>query len=177
MVILIKSTLTNWVIYFSFVNVFFPSKFPHKTTSVEICAVWVSQRHAITFLESVKKNSNFSKTSEWQETLRRKANKSYYKTAVRNDPVPRKLYKKNCKLDSGKCHAIIEVIEAIIEVYFELLVTIFHAQISCSCHSKFVKIISILMLRVAITVFVYISFPASTKTFWLVTCPTNSGQK
>ena len=67
--------------------------------------------------------------------------------------------------------------KAIIEVYFELLVTNFYAQISCSCHSKFVKIISILMHRIAITVFVYISFPASTKMFWLVTCPTNSGQK
>ena len=42
---------------------------------------------------------------------------------------------------------------------------------------KIYEIISILMLRRAITVFVYISFPASIKMFWLVTCPTNSGQK
>ena len=67
--------------------------------------------------------------------------------------------------------------KAIIEVYFELLVANFYAQISCSCHSKFEKIISILMLRIAITVSVYISFPASAKMFWLVTCPTNLGQK
>ena len=67
--------------------------------------------------------------------------------------------------------------KAIIEVYFELLVTNFYAQISCSCHSKFVKIISILMHRIAITVFVYISFPVSSEIFWLVTCPANSGQK
>ena len=87
---------------FSFANVFFPSKFPHKTKSVEICAVWVSQRHAITFLKSVKQNSNFSQTFEWQEIPRRKTNKSYYKTAVRNDPGNDT--KKICKLDSGKCH-------------------------------------------------------------------------
>ena len=67
--------------------------------------------------------------------------------------------------------------KAVIEVYFKLLVTNFYAQISCSCHSKFVKIIFILVHRIAITVFVCISFPASTKMFWLVTCPTNSGQK
>ena len=57
--------------------------------------------------------------------------------------------------------------KAIIEVYFELLAAIFYAQISCSCHSKFVKIISILMHLIAITVFVYINFPSSTKMFWL----------
>ena len=67
--------------------------------------------------------------------------------------------------------------KAIIEVYFELLVTNFYNQISCSCHSKFVKIIAILMHRIAINVFVYISFSPSTKMFWLVTCPTNLGQK
>ena len=53
--------------------------------------------------------------------------------------------------------------KAIIEVYFELLVTNFYAQISCSCHSEFVK---------TLTVFVYISFPASTKMFSLGTYPT-----
>ena len=67
--------------------------------------------------------------------------------------------------------------KAITEVYFELLVTNFYAQISCSCHSKFVKMISILMHCIAITVFVYLSFPKSTKMFWLATCPANSGQK
>ena len=67
--------------------------------------------------------------------------------------------------------------KAIIEVYFEPLVTNFYAQISFSCHSKFMKIISILMHRIAITVFVCLSFPASTKMFWLVTCTANSGQK
>ena len=66
--------------------------------------------------------------------------------------------------------------KSIIEVYLELLVTNFYAQISCSGHLKFVKIISILM-HIAITVFVYISFPASTKMFGLVTCPANSRQK
>ena len=55
----------------------------------------------------------------------------------------------------------------------KLLVTNFYAQISCSCHSKFVKIISVLMHHINITVFVYISFPASTKMFWLVSYPTN----
>ena len=67
--------------------------------------------------------------------------------------------------------------KAITEVYFELLVTNFYAQISCNCHSKFVKIRPILMNRIASAVFVYKSFPASTKMFWLVTCPANSGQK
>ena len=148
--------------YFSFANVFFPS--------VEICAVWVTQRHAIAFLKSVKQKSNFSQTFEWQGILRRKTNKSYDKTAVRNDPGNSTKKIVNLILENA-------MLKAIIEVYFELLVTNFYAQISCSCHSKFVKIISILMHRIAITVFVYISFPASTKMFWLVTCPTNSGQK
>ena len=67
--------------------------------------------------------------------------------------------------------------KTIIEVYFELLVTNFYPQISCSCHSKFEKTIPILMHRIASAVFVYISFPVSTKMFWLVSCPTNSGQK
>ena len=140
------------------------------TTSVEICGVWVTQRHAIAFAKPVKQKSNFSQTFEWQEILRRKANKSYDKTAVRNDP--RNNTKKIVNLILKNCMS-----NAIIENYFELLLTNFYAQISCSCHSKFVKIISILMNRIAIAVFVYISFPASTKIFWLVTCPTNSGQK
>ena len=67
--------------------------------------------------------------------------------------------------------------KAIIEAYFKLLVTIFYAQISCSCYLKFVKIIFIFMHLIAITVVVYKGFLASTKMFWLVTCPTNSGQK
>ena len=132
--------------------------------------MWVTQRHAIAFLKSVKQKSNFSQTFEWQEILRRKTNKSYDKTAVRNDPGNSTKKIVNLILENA-------MLKAIIEVYFELLVTNFYAQISCCCHSKFVKIISILMHRIAITVFVYISFPASTKMFWLVTCPANSGQK
>ena len=60
--------------------------------SVEICAVWVTQTHAIVFQKSVKQKSNFSQTFEWekkwekQTNLRRKTNKSYDTTAVRNDP-------------------------------------------------------------------------------------------
>ena len=54
--------------------------------SVEVCTVWVIQIHAITFLKSVKQISNFSQTFEWQEIPRRKINKSYDKTTVRNDP-------------------------------------------------------------------------------------------
>ena len=46
--------------------------------------------------------------------------------------------------------------KAIIEVYFELLVTNFYDQIFCSCHSKIVKIISILMHCIAVTLFIYI---------------------
>ena len=137
---------------------------------LQICAMWVTQRHAIASLKSLKQKSNFSETFEWQEILRRKTNKSYDKTAVRNDPGNSTKKIVNLILENA-------MLKAIIEVYFELLVTNFYAQISCSCHSKFVKIISILMHRIAITVFVYISFPASTKLFWLVTCPTNSGQK
>ena len=135
--------------YFSFANVFFPSKFPHKTTSVEICAVWVSQRHAITFLKSVKQNSNFSQTFEWQEILRRKTNKSYDKTALRNDPWNNRKKNPNLILENS-------MPKAIIEVYFELLVTNFYDQIFCSCHSKIVKIISILMHCIAVTLFIYI---------------------
>ena len=58
----------------------------YTKTSVEICAVWVTQRHAITFLKSVKQISIFSETFEGQEILRRKTNKSYEKTATQNDP-------------------------------------------------------------------------------------------
>ena len=65
--------------------------------------MWVTQWHAISFLKSVKHKSNFSQTFEWQEILRRKTNKSYDKTALRNDPGNGT--KKNCKLDSGKSHA------------------------------------------------------------------------
>ena len=140
------------------------------TTSVEICGFWVTERRAIDFLKPVKQKWNFSQTFGWQEILRRKANKSYDKTAVRNDPRNNTKKIVNLILKNSMSNAIIEN-------YFELLLTNFYAQISCSCHSKFVKIISILMNRIAIAVFVYISFPASTKIFWLVTCPTNSGQK
>ena len=131
--------------------------------------MWVRQWHAISFLKSVKHKSNFSQTFEWQEILRRKTNKSYDKTAVRNNPGNNTIKIVNLILENG-------MPKAIIEVYFELLVTNFYAQISCSCHSKFAKIISILMHPIAITVFVYISFPTSTKMFWLVTCSTNWGQ-
>ena len=84
-----------------------------------------------------------------------KKNKSYDKTALWN-----KQYKKVVNL-------ILEnpMPKAITEVYFELLVTNFYAQISCSCHSKFAKIISILMHRIAITVFVYTIFPGQPKCF------------
>ena len=138
------------------------------TTSVEIWAVWVTQKHAIPFLKSVKQKSNFSQTFKWQEILRRKTNKSYDKTTARKDPGNNT--KKFVDLILGN-----DMPKAIIVVYFEFLLTNFYAQIYCSCHSNFVKIISILIHRLAITVFVYISFPASIKMFWLVTCPTNSG--
>ena len=82
-----------------------------------------------------------------QEILRRKTNKSYDKTVVRNDPGNNTKKPVNLILENAMA-------KAIIEVYFELLVTNFYAQISCSCHSKFVKTISILMHRIAITVFV-----------------------
>ena len=48
--------------------------------------MWVTQRHAIAFLKSLKRKSNFSETFECQEILRRKTKKSYDKTAVQNDP-------------------------------------------------------------------------------------------
>ena len=99
-----------------------------------------------------------------------KKNKSYDKTNARNDPGKNTKKIVNLILENG-------MPKSIIEVYFELLVANFYAQISCSCHSKFLKIISILMHRIAITVFVCINFPVSTKMFWLVTCPTNSRQK
>ena len=59
---------------------------------------------------------------------------------MRNDPGNDTKLIVNLILESA-------MFKAIIEVYFELLVTKFYTQISCSCHSKFLKIISILMLR------------------------------
>ena len=59
------------------------------------------------------------------------------------------------------------MLKAIVEVYSELSVTNFYAQIFCNRHSKFVKIIRILMHRTVSAVFVYISFPAFIKLFWL----------
>ena len=102
--------------------------------------------------------------------LRRKTHKSYDTTAVRNDPGNKTKKIVNLILENASPRAINKV-------YFELLVTNFYAQISCSRHSKFVKIIPILMHRIASAVFFYISFPASTKMFWLVTCSANSGQR
>ena len=54
--------------------------------STKICAVWVTQRHAVAFLKSVKQKSNFSQTFKSQKILRRKTNKTYDTTAVQNDP-------------------------------------------------------------------------------------------
>ena len=47
--------------------------------------MWVTQRHVITFLKSVKQIAIFSETFEGQEILRRKTNKSDEKTAIQND--------------------------------------------------------------------------------------------
>ena len=87
--------------------------FTNRTKSVEIYAVSITQRHAIVFLKSVKQNSNFSETFEWQEMLRRKTNKFHDTTAVQNDP-------------GNKTKKIVKLIlenamsKAIIEVYFEI---------------------------------------------------------
>ena len=78
--------------YSPFANVFFPGIFSQ-----------VTQRHAITFVKSVKEISIFSETFEGQEILRRKTNKSYDKTFIQNDPGNNT--KKNCKLDSENYHA------------------------------------------------------------------------
>ena len=80
--------------------------------------MWVTQRHVIAFLKSIKKKSNFSETLEWQEILRRKTNKSFDKTAVRNDPGNDPKTIVNLILENA-------IPKAIIEVYFELLVTNF----------------------------------------------------
>ena len=77
--------------------------------------MWVTQRHEIAFLKSLKQKSNFSETFEWQEILRRKTNKSYDKTAVQNDPGNNTKKIVNLILENA-------MPKAIIEVYFELLV-------------------------------------------------------
>ena len=97
--------------------------------SVEICAVWFTQRHAITFLKSVKQILIFSETFKGKEILRRKTNKFYEKTAIQNNPGNNTKKIVNLILE-------ITMPKAIIGVYFDLLVTNFYAQISCSCHSK-----------------------------------------
>ena len=57
--------------------------------------------------------------------------------------------KRSRKYDKKNVNLILEkaMPKTIIEVYFELLLTNFYAQISCSCHLKFAKIILILMHR------------------------------
>ena len=62
--------------------------------------------------------------------LRRKTHKSYDTTAVRNDPGTKTKKIVNLILENA-------MPKAITEVYFELLVTNFYAQISCSRHSKY----------------------------------------
>ena len=90
--------------------------------------------------------------------LRKKTNKFCDTNAVRNDPGNKTKEIVNLILENAMS-------KAITEVYFELLVTHFYPQISCSCHSKFVKITPILMHRLASAVFVYISFPRQPKCF------------
>ena len=169
LVTLIKSTLFNWVMYIFFANAFFPSKFPQIRQSLLkfVQGEWLED---ILFLQSVKQKLNFPQTFRWQEIPRRKTSKSYDTTAVRNDPGNKTKKIVNLILENG-------MLKAIIEVYFELLVTNFYAQISWSCHSMFVKIITILMHHTASTLFAYITFSTSTRMFWLVTCPAHLGQK
>ena len=65
LVILIKSTLFNWIMYFSFANVFFPSKFPHiqqRLSRFVQCGSCKDMQ--LLFLKSVKHKSNFSQTFE-----------------------------------------------------------------------------------------------------------------
>ena len=171
LLILIKSTLFNWVMYFSLANIFFPSIFPHIWQCQ--CQCGCSVGHAKTcscFSKFCKAKIEFFRNIWMTRNSEKKTSKSCNNTAVQNNPGNNTKKSVNLILE-------IAVPKAIIGVYLELLVTNFYAQISCCCHSKFVKIISILMHHIAITVFVYISFPASTKMFWLATCPTNSGQK
>ena len=55
----------------------------------KVCQDLCSVSHGKTcyyFLKSVKLKSNFSRRFKWQEILRRKTNKSYNTTAVKNDP-------------------------------------------------------------------------------------------
>ena len=122
----------------------------------KVCRDLCSVRHGKTcysFSKSVKQKSNFSQTFEWQEILRRKANKSYDKTAVWNGLEYKTKKIVNLILKNA-------MLKAIIKVYSELLVTNFYAQISCSLHSKFVKIITILSHLSDCAAFVYVSFPA-----------------
>ena len=102
--------------YFSFLNVFF---YIDDNVCRDLCSVG----HA-------KTSNCFSKIFkakiEWQVILKRKINKSYDKSAVRNDPGNNTKKIVNLILENATP-------KAITEVYFELSVTNFYAQISCSC--------------------------------------------
>ena len=76
--------------YFSFANAFFPSKFPQMRQSLSRFAQCGSGRHAIAFLKSVKYKSNFSNIRMTRNSENK--NKSYDKTALRNDPGKRILH-------------------------------------------------------------------------------------
>ena len=152
-----KYTMSLGCVLFFFANYFFPSKFLQIRQSL---LRFVQSRHAKTFYcfpKSVKQKSHFSQTFEWQEILRRKASKSYDKTAVWNGLEYKTKKIVNLILKNA-------MLKATIKVYSELLVTDFYAQISCSVHSKFVKVVTTLIhLYICAVWLVYVSFPASTK--------------
>ena len=153
-----KNTLCRWVVYFFFLPItfFLVNFYKYDKVCWDLC----SARHAKTFYcfsKSVKQKSHFSQTFERQEFLRRKTSKSYDKTAVWNGLEYKTKKIVNLNLKNA-------MLKAIMKVYSELLVTDFYAQISCSVHSKFVKVITTLIhLSICAVWLVYVSFPASTK--------------
>ena len=98
-----KSTLFNWVMYFSFANVFFPSKFPHIRQCLSRFVQCGSRKDIHCYSKICKTKIEFFVNIRMTRNSEKKTNKSYDKTAARNDPGNNT--KKNCKLDSGKCHA------------------------------------------------------------------------
>ena len=128
--------------YFSYANAFFPTFHRYEKICRHLCSVSHVKPCYLLFKTCQTEIRILSQTFKSQEILKRKINNLYDITALRNDLEN----KTNKFVNLILTNAMPKVM---IEVYVEVLVTNFYAQISCSRHSKCVKIIPTLSHRIA----------------------------